>query len=140
MASRRVPVVTFELAAVPASVACARHWVVAFAQEHSSDRDVQERVALAFTEAFTNAVRHAYPGEMAADNDICVAVDVEDGCLEIMVVDHGRGIRAGSSSPGMGAGLGIIAQCCDAFAIGEHQPSGTEIWMRFELAPEGTGR
>ena len=140
MSSRRVPVVTFELAAVPASVACARHWVLAFAQEHTSDRDVHERVAIAFTEAFTNAVRHAYGEEAASDNEICVCADVEDGSLEIMVVDHGRGIRAGSSSPGLGAGMGIIAQCADAFAVSERQPSGTEIWMRFDLRTEDPDR
>src|SRR3954452_8649235 len=111
MSSRRVPVVTFELAAVPASVARARHWMVAFAQEHTSDRDVHERVALAFSEAFTNAVRHAYGPEPSPADDVCVSADVDDGSLEIVVVDHGRGIHAGSSLAGLGAGMSIIAQC-----------------------------
>jgi anti-sigma regulatory factor (Ser/Thr protein kinase) len=103
----------------------------AFAEEHSADRDLHGRVALAFTEALTNAIRHAYDGEPPADDDICVFADVDDGTLEIVVVDHGRGLRADSRTPGIGEGLKIIAECTDAFRIAERRPAGVEVWMRF---------
>jgi anti-sigma regulatory factor (Ser/Thr protein kinase) len=131
VSARRVPTLTFALAAVPEHVATARHWVVAFAQEHTSDRDVQGRIAIAFSEAFANAVRHAYPE--GAGEDVCVSADIDDGTLEVVVVDSGGGFRAGSAGRGLGAGMGLIAQCTDAFALRERTPSGIEVWMRFRL-------
>jgi anti-sigma regulatory factor (Ser/Thr protein kinase) len=126
-------VIAFELPAVPASVARARHAILAFAQEHSEDHDLHERVAIAFTEAFTNAVLHAYDDADAPGRGICVSADVDDDTLECVVIDHGDGFRATRSRGGLGAGLGIIAACADRFAIRERVPSGTEIWLRFEL-------
>jgi hypothetical protein len=35
--------------------------------------------------------------------------------------------------PGLGAGLSIIAETTNDFAIREHQPRGIELWMRFDL-------
>jgi anti-sigma regulatory factor (Ser/Thr protein kinase) len=133
----RVPLLKFSLAAVPSSVRPARGWIVAFAQEHTTDRDVHERVALAFTEALTNAVRHAYDGSDPHDDDISVAADVEEGDLEIVVIDHGSGFRSRPRTPGLGAGMTIIAECADELAIRERAPSGTEVWMRFALPSPG---
>jgi anti-sigma regulatory factor (Ser/Thr protein kinase) len=133
MSAGRVSVLAIELSAVPESVAQARHRIMAFAQQHTDENDVLERIAIAFSEAFTNAVRHAYPADEPGDHSIGVHADVEFGTLEIVVVDDGRGIHAGVSEPGLGAGLGLIAQCADRFAIRERVPAGTEIWMRFEL-------
>jgi anti-sigma regulatory factor (Ser/Thr protein kinase) len=131
----QVPLLTFSLAAVPSSVRRARGWMVAFAQEHTTDHEIHERVALAFTEAFTNAVRHAYDGCDPQDDDISVAADLADGLLEILVVDHGSGFRSQPRTPGLGAGMTIIAECADEFAIRERAPSGTEVWMGFALSP-----
>jgi anti-sigma regulatory factor (Ser/Thr protein kinase) len=128
-----VAVLSFELAAVPASAPLARRRVEGFAAEHVMDADVLARVALAFTEAFTNAVRHAYVGGVPRDDDISVSADVEDGTLEVVVIDHGAGIRAGHSQGGLGAGLAIVAECTDAFAIREGLTEGTEVWMQFRL-------
>jgi anti-sigma regulatory factor (Ser/Thr protein kinase) len=134
LSARRIPVLSFEVPATPASVASARHWVLAFAQEHSSDAELHARIALSFTEALTNAVRHAYDDSDPRDV-ICVAADVDDETLEIVVTDTGSGFRVRSQSDGLGAGLNIIAACTDSFTVREHQPSGTEIWMRFHLGP-----
>jgi anti-sigma regulatory factor (Ser/Thr protein kinase) len=113
--------------------------VVAFAQEHVTDAAVIDRVALAFTEAFTNAVRHAYEGPDLRGDDIRVSADVEDDSLEIVVVDQGDGFQPGRGRPGLGLGLTIIAECADAVSIRERVPSGTEVWMRFVLAPDDRG-
>jgi anti-sigma regulatory factor (Ser/Thr protein kinase) len=134
MHARHVPVCSFALPAEPASVRRARRWMLAFAQEHSSDCDLHERVALAFTEAFTNAVRHAYPNAAPGWDDIQVSADVDDGTLEIVVIDHGAGFEAASRASGLGVGLGIVASCADHFAIRERTTRGTEVWMAFRLA------
>jgi anti-sigma regulatory factor (Ser/Thr protein kinase) len=134
MTARRVPVLSFELSAEPASVAAARRSVRVFAQTHSADQDLHGRVALAFSEAFANAVCHAY-GDPDPRDMVCVAADIDDQTLEVVVIDHGSGLRPHAPTPGLGSGLKIIAACADAFAIREHQPSGTEIWMQFHLTP-----
>ena len=104
----------------------------AFAGEHGGGRELQDRVACALTEALANAVLHAYP--TPGLGEIHVAADIEDGALEIVVVDNGTGLRATPSDGlGVGTGLGIIASTTDAFAIRERVPQGTEVWLRFEL-------
>jgi anti-sigma regulatory factor (Ser/Thr protein kinase) len=113
--------------------------MLAFAQEHSPDRDLHERVALAFTEAFTNAVRHAYPDADPGWDAIQVSADVDDGTLEIVVSDHGTGFQAASSGSGLGVGLGIVASCADHFAIRERAMRGTEVWMAFRLGDSRVG-
>jgi stage II sporulation protein AB (anti-sigma F factor) len=128
-----VPLVTFELPAEARSVGTARRWLRAFASEHGGGAELQARVSSALTEAFANAVLHAYaPPDVGR---IDVAADIEDGALEIVVVDDGSGLRASpSDGQSMGMGFGIIASTADAFAIRERVPQGTEVWLRFELA------
>ena len=129
--TRGVPAMAFELDATPESVPRARAWMRAFAGEHCASPDDDARIAHAFTEAFTNAVRHAYaePG-----GTVRVAADVDDGTLEIVIDYDGHGLRAAPGSRlGLGAGLKIIAEAADAFGIRERTPNGTEVWMRFEL-------
>ncbi len=127
-----VPLVTFALPAEARSVGTARRWMRAFASEHGGGTELQDRVASALTEALANAVLHAYT---AADGGcIDVAADIEDGVLEIVVVDDGEGLQASpSDGQGVGMGFGIIASTADAFAIRERVPHGTEVWLRFEL-------
>ncbi len=132
MKTTPIPLVTFALTAEARSVGTGRRWMRAFASEHGGGPELQERVASALTEALANAVLHAY---VAADaGSIDVAADIEDGVLEIVVVDHGEGLRASpSDGEGVGMGFGIIASTADAFAIRERVPQGTEVWLRFEL-------
>jgi anti-sigma regulatory factor (Ser/Thr protein kinase) len=104
----------------------------AFAGEHGGGPELQDRVGSAVTEALANAVLHAYAAPDVGRIDI--AADIEDGALEIVVVDDGAGLRASSSDyRGAGMGFGIIASTADAFAIRERVPQGTEVWLRFEL-------
>jgi anti-sigma regulatory factor (Ser/Thr protein kinase) len=125
----RVPVMAFDVAPEPASVRHARGWVVAFAGEHGAAREVQARMGLALTEAFTNAVMY---GSSDGTGVVRVAADIEGGTFEVVVLDDGAGFRPGRSH-GLGAGLSIIAETADAFAIRERVPQGTEVWMRFRL-------
>jgi anti-sigma regulatory factor (Ser/Thr protein kinase) len=126
----RVPTVSFTFPAIPEAVPRARHCVGEFVEAHARDNALRGRVLLAFSEAFTNAVVHAYADPDSGD--IEVAADVEDHTLEIVVIDHGRGLTR-SQADGLGAGLSIVARSTDAFAIRERTPTGTEVWLRFGL-------
>ena len=130
MVSIAVPVISLDADAVARSVGAARRWMVAFAAELGADRDLQARVALAVSEAATNVVVHAYPD--AGPRPLHVAADFEEGDLEIVVADQGEGLRR-RRSPGLGAGLGIIAETCDEFVVRERDPAGVELWMRFHV-------
>jgi anti-sigma regulatory factor (Ser/Thr protein kinase) len=126
-----VAAISMRAEATPRSVGEVRHWVLAFAVEHGAGRELQARIAIAVAEAVSNAVVHAY--EPDDDETIDVAVDVEDGDLEIVVADAGHGFRPGDPS-GLGTGLPLIARTSDRFAIRERTPRGVEVWMGFALS------
>jgi anti-sigma regulatory factor (Ser/Thr protein kinase) len=128
--SLTVPFVRMDVEAVARCVGEVRRRLIAFASEVGADRELQARVALAVSEAVTNVVVHAYP--RAGSRPLSVEADFEDGDLEVVVGDEGEGLRS-RRSPGMGAGLGVIAETCDEFVIREREPAGVELWMRFEV-------
>jgi serine/threonine-protein kinase RsbW len=130
MVSIAVPLVRLDAEAVAWAVGDARRRLVAFAAEVGADRELQARIALAVSEAATNVVVHAYPD--AGPRPLHVAADFEDGDLEVVVADQGEGLRT-RRSPGMGAGLGIIAETADELVVREREPAGVELWMRFHL-------
>lgn len=74
----------------------------------ASDRQ-REDIALAVSEALSNAVLHAYAG---CDNPGLVAVNARmDGpVLEIVVCDEGIGMQPRTDSPGLGLGLRLIVR------------------------------
>jgi serine/threonine-protein kinase RsbW len=130
MVSIVVPLVSLDAEAVARSVGDARRRLVAFASQLGADRDLQARVALAVTEAATNVVMHAYSD--AGPRPLHVTADFEDGDLEVVVADEGEGLRP-HRSPGLGSGLGIIAETSDEFVVREREPAGVELWMRFNV-------
>jgi anti-sigma regulatory factor (Ser/Thr protein kinase) len=127
-----VAYIGFDAEAVAASIGDARRRLVAFASEVGADRELQARVALAVSEAAANVVMHAYPEPGPRPRPLHVAADFEDGDLEVVVADEGVGLRPGRS-PGLGAGLGVIAECCDRFIVRDRTPTGVELWMRFHV-------
>jgi anti-sigma regulatory factor (Ser/Thr protein kinase) len=84
-------------------------------------------VRLAVTEAATNAVIHAYA---ETEGDLRVTAAVQDGELAIVIADTGPGLVEGRDSPGLGAGLSVIATVAERLKIVSH-PAGTEIHMAF---------
>jgi serine/threonine-protein kinase RsbW len=125
-----VPCMSLDAEAVARGVRDARRRVVAFAAEVGADPDLQARVALAVSEAATNVVVHAYRGP--APRPLHVAADFEDGDLEVVVADEGEGLRP-RRSPGLGLGLGIIAETCDEVVVRECEGPGVELWMCFHV-------
>ncbi|MGH2922714.1 MAG: ATP-binding protein [Solirubrobacterales bacterium] len=115
-----------QLAAEAGSVRLARRAASDFAFERGVDPDA---VALAVSEAVTNAVLHAYrdgpPGE------IVLGLQPSGEGIAITVADAGSGIRPNLKSPGLGLGLALVASLADELAISESRLGGTALRMRF---------
>src|SRR3954462_14087156 len=91
---------TWERPAEPASVALIRGHIERFAAGHGADRMALADIALAVSEAATNAVVHAFvdrdPGTIRA------AVRARDDAFVIVICDDGRGMQPRTDSPGLG--------------------------------------
>ena len=116
--------------ALPASVPGFRHDAVAFAVACGAPQDVQAAVALAVTEAATNAVAHAYIG--MEPGQLRVAGEPAQDALIIRVIDDGRGMQPRHDSPGLGLGLPTIGKLCAHLDIADGPGGhGTEVRMVF---------
>jgi len=118
------------LPAEPASVPTFRHRASEFAAEQGVGRDVVADVALAVSEAVTNAVKYADVG--GEDGVVELSATAEGDWLEVRVRDRGQGFGKGSSD-GLGLGLAIIARLCADLKIVQ-EGAGTEVRMRFPLS------
>jgi serine/threonine-protein kinase RsbW/stage II sporulation protein AB (anti-sigma F factor) len=119
--------------AEPSAVAVVRRLVGDEAVRAGGDQDVRDRLRLAVTEAVTNVVMHAYrfapePG------DVLVTVEHLDDALAVVVRDHGIGLLPRTDSPGLGLGLGLMAQLADQCEIATRAAGGVEVRLRFALA------
>ena len=117
------------------SVAQLRQAVVDFAYEHGVPEPCLSDIRLAVSEAVSNAVVHAFRGR--ADGTVIASVTTGDSAwVEVLVTDDGTGMAPRDDSPGLGLGLPLIRHLTDQF---EHRRPpdgvGTELWMRFLLAP-----
>lgn len=117
------------LPAEPASVPKLRHRVSRFAAEHGLAPDRVADVALAVSEAATNAVKYADAAD--AEGVVELSGSLEDDWLQVTVRDRGEGFGKGSVD-GLGLGLSIIARLADELRIVQ-EGDGTEVRMRFPL-------
>jgi hypothetical protein len=92
-------------------------------------------VALAVTEACSNAIRHAYP---TGPGDILLDFDITNNAVIAIVSDQGVGIDAGTVDPGAGFGLRLIRAVSDT-AI-KSEPGHTRVEMRFARTPPTSPR
>ena len=86
-------------------------------------------VALAVTEAVTNAVMHAYRDR--EPGTVRIFASVGDGALVVVVSDDGPGMTPRTDSPGIGLGLSLIAQLSTTVEI-DGNGDGTRVMMSFE--------
>jgi anti-sigma regulatory factor (Ser/Thr protein kinase) len=106
-----------------------RREVVAYARAHGAvDPDA---IALAVSEALTNAVVHAYIDAPAPGEVEVVAKRHPDDGIEISVCDDGRGMLPRRDSPGLGVGLPLVAKLAQRFRIDTRPSGGTAISMLF---------
>lgn len=117
----------------PTVVPKLRRELVDYARFLGASDQTCDAIALAVTEALTNVVQHAYIGQ--EPGPIIVEARLERrGQLLVRVSDEGRGPMPRADSPGLGLGLGVIAQTADDFSIANRQDTrGTVVTLRFSL-------
>ena len=124
---RQAPALPEELAALRTAVW--RHALAAGASE-----ELGQSIRLAVGEALTNVVMHAYVGGRAGTMLVRAWVD-DDDHFTVQILDEGHGLIPRTDSPGLGLGMGLMAQMSDDFRVAnrEGQP-GTTVSLRFSLA------
>ena len=123
--------VEIEIGAAAPGVPLVRHALRGLLSGLDVPDDVIADIALAVTEACTNAVVHAYRDGAGT---ISVTATHVDGSLTVTVRDHGCGMSARVDPPGLGVGLPVIAAIATSVEIGTPDGGGTEMCMRFALA------
>jgi serine/threonine-protein kinase RsbW len=120
------------LPAEPTAATRARHAAVALAKKHGAGAAVCSAIAIAVTEAVANVVVHAYRDGRTGAVEIVLRAGRRR--LEAIVCDHGVGLLPRDDSPGLGLGLGLMAELADAFEVTPAQDGGTRVRLLFELA------
>jgi anti-sigma regulatory factor (Ser/Thr protein kinase) len=119
------------LPAEPAAVARIRSAVRQFAAAHGADQHVLVSIALAVSEAATNAVLHAFvdrePGV------IRTVASAGPHVLIVRIIDNGRGMQPRTDSPGLGIGLPTMSQMSSALDIRPATDGGTDVCMTFDV-------
>ncbi len=124
--------------AEPGAVPAARAALSAFAGAAGADQDQIEAIRLAGSEAISNAVLHAYP-DASGSVYVYVTAAIVTGGLWVLVADDGCGLTPRVDRPGLGLGLGLMAQLSDELEIVTRAAGGTEVRMRFDLVPAEPG-
>jgi anti-sigma regulatory factor (Ser/Thr protein kinase) len=119
------------LAAEAASATRARHAAVALADELGASRDTRAGIAVAVTEAVANVVLHAYRDLDPSGVEVTMTGD--EHALVVEIRDRGVGLRPRDDSPGLGLGLGLMAELADRFEVAEVDGGGTCVRLRFIL-------
>ena len=122
-----------EFRAEPASIPTIRQSVVALARRSGASAERCTDVAIAVSEAATNAVVHAYI-EAEEPGTLRVTAAVVDGELQVTIVDHGRGMLPRADSPGLGLGMPLISDLTTSFEVADGDGHrGTVLRMNFAL-------
>jgi anti-sigma regulatory factor (Ser/Thr protein kinase) len=116
-----------KLPGTPLGVRMLRREMSGIAAECGLDAEGIADVRLAVTEAATNAVIHGYAD---GTGELAVTAAVEDSELAIVISDTGAGLAERPDSPGLGAGLSVIATVAARLKI-VSRPGGTEVHMAF---------
>jgi anti-sigma regulatory factor (Ser/Thr protein kinase) len=108
-----------------------RHSVIAFVQEvvELSEQRLHD-IALAVTEAASNAVVHAFPNG-DGDGSIHVMAELDDPKLRIALTDNGVGMSVRNGEPGLGLGLPLMAHIADGIEITAVEGGGTRVGLQF---------
>lgn len=115
----------------PGAIAEIRHAAIDFAAAHGAGADLLDDLALAVSEATTNAVKHAQTP--AIDGVVEMAASVSGSWLELRIRDRGLGFGT-QESDGLGLGLPLIASLASELRI-RQEGHGTEVQMRFVIGP-----
>jgi serine/threonine-protein kinase RsbW len=116
--------------AEPASVPELRRRATRFAAEQGLSKEMVADIALAVSEAVTNAVKYA--NARGSEGVVELSASRGEDWLEVKVRDRGEAFGKGSAD-GLGLGLTIIARLSAELKIVQ-EGDGTEVSMRFPLA------
>jgi len=117
--------------ALAPNVGLMRTGVVGFAARHGASRSAQTDIALAVSEALTNAVMHAFLRQPAGTMSVFAEAAID--ALFVRVTDDGSGIRPRDDSPGMGVGLGLVAHVTTSLELlPGPRGAGTELRASFD--------
>ena len=123
MVRRRLP-------AKPASLPQARHATIeALTQAGVVDDQLLAAIALAVSEAFGNAVRHAYPDALG---DIDLTIEYDTRQISVTVADKGVGINDPPRDPGLGLGIQLIGDLTTAWTV-DSDGTGTTVGLHFDM-------
>jgi serine/threonine-protein kinase RsbW len=121
------------LPARPESIGPLRRAVVDYADSNGASERQREDIALAISEALSNAVLHAYLGH-AIPGDMEVDAWIDEHALQVVVCDEGSGMRPRPDSPGLGLGLSLIAQMTEHLEVESRDATpGVRLRMTFML-------
>lgn len=119
-------------AALAPNVGVMRTDVVAFAARHGASPSAQTDIALAVSEALTNAVLHAFVQQPAGTMSVFAEAAVD--ALFVRIVDDGSGMSPRADSPGMGLGLSLIARVTSSLELlSGPRGTGTELRVVFDV-------
>ena len=123
------PHTEWELPAEPDTVAVIRTEARAFAKVHGASDALLVDLALAVTEAVTNAVVHAFIDRPRGF--VRARIQAGQDELVVSVTDNGRGMQPRADSPGLGLGLPTIATLASTMDMHAPPGGGTAITMTF---------
>lgn len=120
----------------PEEVAPLRTAVWRHALALGASAELGDAIRLAAGEALTNVVMHAYVGIEPGKMTIQAWLDEHEN-FTVRVLDEGHGPIPRTDSPGLGLGMGLMAQMADDFRIATRDGiPGTTVSLRFSLAQE----
>ena len=113
------------------SVAKLRSAAAKFAARRGATAPQCEDIALAVSEAVSNAVLHAYP--RSEHGTVGMRARASSGVIEIVVTDTGIGMPASEPVEHEGYGLAIIRELADQLEIESGDPAGVRVRMTFSI-------
>jgi serine/threonine-protein kinase RsbW len=132
MPATRTPDMELALPARAVNIAVVRHAFGALGEAFAVDEETLSNIRLAVTEACTNVVVHAYPGDR--EGLLEVSATLCEDKLEVLVRDEGPGIGPRADSPGLGLGLPLIVSLTESVQLGRDEEERTEVRMTFPLS------
>jgi serine/threonine-protein kinase RsbW/stage II sporulation protein AB (anti-sigma F factor) len=118
----------------PEEIAPLRTAVWRHALALGASAELGNAIRLAAGEALTNVVMHAYEGMEPGKMRIEAWLD-DDEHLTVRILDEGNGLIPRTDSPGLGLGMGLMAQMADDFRVANREGTpGTTVSLRFALA------
>jgi serine/threonine-protein kinase RsbW/stage II sporulation protein AB (anti-sigma F factor) len=115
------------------NIALLRRAVVAYAGSNGASERQREDIALAVSEALSNAVLHAYVGR-DSPGDVGVDAWIDERALEVVVCDDGVGMLPRADSPGLGLGLSLIARMTEHLEVESPDATrGMRLRMTFAI-------